>query len=306
MKRIHLTIALCALGFAGCTQEDEIAAPQNDGQEIRVAFTTHAVEARVNTLDEGNVWDAGDKILVVNTANSGSATFTADAEGETTTWTQEGKLLWQGDEDNTLVASYPATNEYGSFTLPEDQDSEADLKAADYMNARYTGSKEDGDVKFEMAHRMAMITVTYTVANEFDANTHPTEAEVLSKHSGATFDNEGTMTATGTEQYVSAYLYTENDENKFSAIVVPGEYAVDDELMRITINGEELKVKVKEAFTLAEGERYTFTLQVGKEYIIVDENTTADGLQSATRRSWKTAKPTSELRFLPMPITMTR
>ncbi len=221
---------------------------------------------------------------MVNTANSVSATFTADAEGTAPTWTQSGKLYWDGDGNNTLVASYPATNEYGSFTLPTDQSTEEDLKAADYMNAYCTGSKEEGDVEFTMKHRMAMITATYTLKNEFAEGTTLSMAEVCSTSSKATFDSQdGTMSVDEEERWVSAYLYTEDDANKFTAIVMPGTYWKGDELMRVTVSGatEPLIVKAKEAFTLAEGDRYTFNLQVGKEYIQTDENTTATDLQSA-------------------------
>ena len=278
-KRKWILAALAlTLGFTGCTQDDT---PQELEQEIRVAFTTDAIQTRVNTLDTGDEWENGDQILVVNTASNVNATFTASVVNESTSWTQDKKLYWDGDGNNTLLASYPAGSGYGSFTLPTDQSDELKLKSADYMNAYCVSSKSQGVVTFAMQHRMAMITATYDIKNEFAQGTVLSKAEVYSTSSTATFDytQEGIMSVDEESQWVSAYIR----DGKFTAIVMPGEYKTGDELMRVTVDGatEPLIVKAKEDFTLGEGEHRAFTLSVGKEYIEADENTTAETLQNA-------------------------
>ena len=279
-KFIYAVLALITLGLTACSQEDDFI-PQGGGDEIRVSFTTDAIQTRVNTLGTGDKWENGDQILVVNTGNDANATFTASFANESVSWTQDKKLYWDGDGNNTLLASYPAGCEYGTFTLPTDQSDEPKLKSADYMNAYCVGSKSQGAVKFAMQHRMAMITATYDIKNEFAQGTVLSKAEVYSTSSTATFDytQEGTMSVDEESQWVSAYIR----DGKFSAIVMPGEYKAGDELMRVTVNGatEPLIVKAKEDFTLGEGEHRAFTLLVGKEYIEADENTTAETLQKA-------------------------
>lgn len=276
----YAVLALMTLGFAGCQQEEDLT-PQGGSDEIRVSFTTDAIQTRVNTLGTGDKWENGDQILVYNTSNRMDATFTASVVGESASWTQEKKLFWDGDGNNTLLASYPAGSGYGSFTLPTDQSDELKLKSADYMNAYCIGSKSQGAVTFAMQHRMSMITATYTVENEFAQGTVLSKAEVYSTSSTATFDytQEVTMSVDEVGQWVSAYIR----DGKFTAIVMPGEYKVGDELMRVTVDGatEPLIVKAKEDFTLGEGEHRAFTLSVGKEYIEADENTTAETLQNA-------------------------
>ena len=216
-----------------------------------------------------------------NTSNSMNATFTASVVDESASWTQDKKLFWDGDGNNTLLAVYPAGSEYGSFTLPTDQSDETKLKSADYMNAYCVGSKSQGAVTFAMQHRMAMITATYDIKNEFAQGSALSKAEVYSTSSTATFDytQEGIMSVDEESQWVSAYIR----DGKFTAIVMPGEYKTGDELMRVTVDGatEPLIVKAKEDFTLGEGEHRAFTLSVGKEYIEADENTTAETLQNA-------------------------
>ena len=279
-KFIYAVLALLTLGFTACQQDDDFA-PQRGNDEIRISFTSDAIQTRVNTLGTGDKWENGDQILVVNVANDVSATFTASVASESASWTQDKKLYWEGDGSNTLLASYPAGSGYGSFTLPTDQSDETKLKSADYMNAYCISSKSQGAVTFAMQHRMAMITATYTVENEFAQGSALSKAEVHSTSSTATFDytQEDIMSVDEESQWVSAYIR----DGKFTAIVMPGEYKAGDELMRVTVDGatEPLIVKAKEDFTLGEGEHRAFTLSVGKEYIEADENTTAETLQNA-------------------------
>lgn len=277
-KLTYAVLALLTFVFTACSHDEDFALLE---QEIRVAFTTDAIKTRVNTLDTGDEWENGDQILVVNTASNVDAIFTASVANESTSWTQDKKLYWDGDGSHTLLASYPAGSGYGSFTLPTDQSDEPKLKSADYMNAYCIGSKSQGAVTFAMQHRMSMITATYTVENEFAQGTVLSKAEVYSTSSTATFDytQEGIMSVDEESQWVSAYIR----DGKFTAIVMPGEYKAGDELMRVTVDGatEPLIVKAKEDFTLGEGEHRAFTLSVGKEYIESDENTTAETLQNA-------------------------
>ena len=279
-KFIYAVLALLTLGFTACQQEDDFT-PQGGNDEIRISFTSDAIQTRVNTLGTGDKWENGDQILAFNTSNSMNATFTASVVDESASWTQDKKLFWDGDGNNTLLAVYPAGSEYGSFTLPTDQSDETKLKSADYMNAYCVSSKSQGAVTFAMKHRMAMLTATYDFRNEFAQGTVLSKAEVYSTSSTATFDytQEGIMSVDEESQWVSAYIR----DGKFTAIVMPGEYKVGDELMRVTVDGatEPLIVKAKEDFTLGEGEHRAFTLSVGKEYIEADENTTAETLQNA-------------------------
>ena len=106
-KFIYAVLALLTLGFAGCQQEEDFA-QQGGNDEIRISFTSDAIQTRVNTLGTGDKWENGDQILVYNTSNRMDATFTASVVAESALWTQEKKLFWDGDGNNTLLASYPA------------------------------------------------------------------------------------------------------------------------------------------------------------------------------------------------------
>ena len=90
-KFIYAVLALLTLGFTACQQEEEFA-PQE--QEIRVAFTTDAIQTRVNTLEGGETWENGDQVKIERTIkyDSDYYTYTASvAENGTPPWSQIGR-----------------------------------------------------------------------------------------------------------------------------------------------------------------------------------------------------------------------
>ena len=83
----YAALALLTLGFAACQQEEDFA-PQE--QEIRVAFTTDAIQTRVNTLEGGNVWENGDQVKIERTIKYDSDYYTytvSVVENGTPIWT---------------------------------------------------------------------------------------------------------------------------------------------------------------------------------------------------------------------------
>ena len=116
----YAALALLTLGFAACQQEEDFA-PQE--QEIRVAFTTDAIQTRVNTLEGGNVWENGDQVKIERTIKYDSDYYTytvSVVENGTPIWTLDKKLYWNGEEEHILAAFYPAVgqDDYRSFELP--------------------------------------------------------------------------------------------------------------------------------------------------------------------------------------------
>ena len=71
----HLS-AFCFL-LSSCQQEEDFA-PQ--GQEIRVAFTTDAIQTRVNTLGTGDQWETGDRIRLLRWMNDQHVNYFYTAE----------------------------------------------------------------------------------------------------------------------------------------------------------------------------------------------------------------------------------
>ena len=62
-KIIYTAMALVAMGFTACTQNEDMA-PTLKGQEINATFSVGGMQTRVNTLGDGKNWEDKDKLKV--------------------------------------------------------------------------------------------------------------------------------------------------------------------------------------------------------------------------------------------------
>ena len=162
-------------------------------------------------------------------------------------------------------AWYPATASFDKFTLPTDQISIEELAAADWMTASTSAMVKPDDKTITLAfeHKLAKITVEVT---EFTSQ----------------FGDDPCL--------YGATIYSLSDEyvtvnggirpvlrgNAATAIVCPGRYAVDTNLMEVTISDDgrqtNLNVPANAFLTdtgLEAGKHYQFSLKVGKDAISI-------------------------------------
>lgn len=238
-----------------------------------------------DSFGNGDEWQDGDELYFCRVSKDNQwaeYTMTANVENGVTTWTPSEKLYWDGKDEQKLIVSYPANLGLGwdDFAIPSDQSTLEALKSADCMNARWAGDPTTDPVNFELKHRMSMVTVTYTLASEFESDTEITP-EVYSNAKYIIFiDSDNLPMNTSVDQYdtwVKAYKHNEVDDEgnitakKFTAIVSPDAYTAGDEFIRITIGDQVLTAKMKEDITFEEGTHYTFDLKVGKDAVTIDQ-----------------------------------
>ena len=287
-KITYAVLALLTLGFTACQQEDDFAPQVGGEQEIRVAFTTDAIQTRVNTLGTGDQWETGDRIRLLRWMNDQHVNYfyTAEVANDgAVTWTPDKKLYWDGKDAHTLVASYPNMNLlFDNFGIPSEQNTLSGLKEADCMNAMWKGTPTTEPINLTLKHRLSMVTVTYTLAEEFESTVEITP-EVYSYTQYLLFDihtleRKDVTWEEGHEIWVKAYKHEEVDADgnvvakKFTAIVSPDAYAADDEFIRVTIGDRVLTAKMQEDITFDEGTHYTFDLKVGKDKVTLTPTTT--------------------------------
>ena len=288
MIKIKLTYAVLALltfGFTACSQEEDLA-PQE--QEINLNITAGGIQTRVNTLGTGDVWENGDELYFCRISGDNEwaeYSLTATVADEVTTWTPNNKLYWDDNGEHQLVVCYPVTGYvWDTWYVPEDQSTLPNLKKADHMNAMWKGTPTTETINFNLKHRMSMVTVTYTLASEFEPTADITP-EVYSNTEYIFFDvntleRRDVAWEEGDDIWVKAYKHEVVDAEgnvvakKFTAIVSPDAYSAGDDFIRVTIGGQVLTAKMKEAITFAEGTHYTFDLKVGKDKVTLTPTTT--------------------------------
>ena len=260
----------------------EVKNPENHTIENHVCTACGAMEIVVSFNAGDYEWKTGDQIKIERIVgyDADYYTYTASVdENGITTWTPDKKLYWDGEEEHILAAFYPAAgqDDYRSFELPEDQSTLEKLKLADCMNAVWVGNPTTDPINFQMKHRLSMVTVNYEFASEF-TNATVDNVKVIPSDPFVMFDAEdgGKMDEPYGVFGTTIDAYHDAENKTIQAIVIPCSYPEGQVFMKISVNGEELQVKMPEAKTLEEGGEYTFNVKVGQDVLRIEEVSMGD------------------------------
>lgn len=250
MKKIYkyTALAVFALGFTACSQDDDFTPQQEDIVKIASANIATEVQTRVNTLADGTLWENNDQILLVNNSrnNKNSGTYTATVttgDNPATTWELTNGTVLYTSGTNDFTAYYPAVTE-ADYTLPTDQSTVAGIKMADRMVATATGVAKGTAVALSFERLHAKVTITPTFASEYDGKGI---ADIQN------FKIEE----------ITPYL----PENgiAYTAILEPSETGF---VVTLTVGSDNLTATSSTA--LEAGKHYSFNLTVGKEAVSIN------------------------------------
>ena len=145
------------------------------------------------------------------------------------------------------------------------------------MNAVWVGKPTAGPINFQMKHRLSMITINYDFASEF-TNATIDYAQVIPSDPFVMFDAKdgGKMDEPYGVFGTTIDAYHDAVNKTIQAIVIPCTYPEGQLFMKISVNGEELQVKMPEAKTFEEGTHYTFELKVGKDKVTLTQVSTSN------------------------------
>ena len=251
MKKIYkyTALAVFALGFTACSQDDDFTPQQEDIVKIASANIATEVQTRVNTLEDGTLWENADQILLVNnsrtTKNSGTYTATVTTgDNPATTWElTNGTVLYASSGTNDFTAYYPAVTE-ADYTLPTDQSTVAGIKMADRMVATATGVAKGDAVALSFERLHAKVTITPIFASEYDG-------KVIADIQNFKIEE------------VTPYL-PENG-TAYTAILEPSGTGFS---VTLTVGSDNLTATSTTA--LEAGKHYSFNLTVGKEAVSIN------------------------------------
>ena len=271
-KIIYTAMALVAMGFTACTQNEDMA-PTLKGQEINATFSVGGMQTRVNTLGDGKNWEDKDELKVsIFTDSDPGSTTVLSFNGET--WSRSGSFRWLNEyEQHTILAVYPSDTDFGKnnlqYDLQTDQSSEGNLKNADLITG-YWYDAPRFDLNIPMKHRMSLVTIVYHVGTADYPNKDISEPQVYSKHNSVRFfrdQDQGKFvmnTPSGNPDWVQA---CKHDDGMFSAIVIPGSYKVGEIFVKFKIGDQNFHAKMRSNTEFQEGHRYTYKLDVGKDKV---------------------------------------
>ena len=239
----YIALAVFALSFTACSQDDDFTPQQEDIVKIASANIATEVQTRVNTLDDGTQWENNDQILLVNNSrdnkNSGIYTYNGTAWELT-----NGTVLYASSGTNDFTAYYPAVTE-ADYTLPTDQSTVAGIKMADRMVATAIGVAKGDAVALSFERLHAKVTITPIFASEYNG-------KVIADIQNFKIEE------------VTPYL-PENG-TAYTAIIEPLETGFT---VTLTVGSDNLTATSTTA--LEAGKHYTFSLTVGKEALTIDK-----------------------------------
>ena len=271
-KIIYTAMALVAMGFTACTQNEDMA-PTLKGQEINVTFSVGGLQTRVNTLGAGNRWENDDQINVrqiYGDESTNTGKYQYIEENGQARWNSVKTIRWEREERCELIAWYHSdiTNPF-IYNLHPDQSDEDLLKKADLINGYWYGIPKDY-VDIPMKHRMSLVTIVYHVGTADYPDMDISEPQVYSKNNSVRFfgaPDHGQLvmgTPSGNPDWVKA---CKHDDGMFSAIVIPGSYKAGEIFVKFKIGDKNFYAKMKINTEFQEGQRYTYKLDVGKDIV---------------------------------------
>lgn len=244
-----------------CSCDKEVMPDFVESQVEISANITPCVLTRVT--EDGIAFTDGDKIKVQNMNRAEKNLATYAYTESTGNWSTSDALYWGVQPTNTFNAWYPATSEYNSFSIPDDQT--AGTATADWMTATTSASRANGSVNLSFNHNLAKVTITIDEwNNEYLESERVISSLELSSLSGVMSYN-GSLSGDNQAKWVKTY--TKDANKSFVAIIAPGTYASATNIMQVYVNGSTtpLAVKTSEALTLEAGKAYSFRLTVGKD-----------------------------------------
>ena len=279
-KIIYVGLALIAMGFTACTQNEDITSTLK-GQEINATFSVGGMQTRVNTLGYGNNWEDKDELKVtIFTDSDPGSTAVLSFNSVTNGWSHTGSFRWlNGYDQHTILAVYPSNNDFGKnnlqYDLQTDQSSEGKLKNADLITG-YWHDVPLFDLSIPMKHRMSLVTIFYEIGAYDHPNKDISNLRICSPCNRASFsrsNNDWIMDTSNYKEPTLVYACQTGDdgEKSFSAIIVPGSLDTSADFLKFTLDGQDYTVKLKQKTDFWEGHRYTYSLRkIGRDKVELD------------------------------------
>lgn len=274
MKAHHwIAISLLTV-MAGCSSSSDEEPPVAQLIPINLSCSIARQETISRATDYG--FEAGDRIGLYVVNYNGSTPGTLQNNGNhvnnmrftySDTWTPESPIYWKDEEtkaDFYLYYPYgtPTTLETYPFSVKENQSSESNYKASDFLWGKTSGiAPTEKAINITAKHVFSCALIKVKAGNGFTEESlaaSQMQVSINGVKTGATVNlHNGTVTATGN----SVNIIPLKEDGNYKALIVP-QAITSDNLITITIDGREFKLK--KDFTFVSGKRHTFTVTVSK------------------------------------------
>lgn len=160
MKKAYkyfITAVLSIATLSGCINDEN--EPEVAGSSICPAFT--ATIGSVGSRAYDQAWEQGDEIGISGCRRTNVCHVTAAGDGNFAAKNSNEQIYFQEEAEAVFTAYYPWSElTGGAMSVKADTRDQSRQKSFDFLWSQATGSKEDPNVSFTFAHKMAKVVLT--------------------------------------------------------------------------------------------------------------------------------------------------
>ena len=301
MKHQILALAVAALSFTACTNEDNISQDYLADTPIKLNVSVDEPTTRAGysetVLPEGFWLDVIHYLDSDHNVTDGTYTYQVWAKKVGDIWKtykldenygvtdEEVTMLWANMNDQVEVMAYTKIQ---NFTIPTDQTSDEQLKQADvlYMPPTwYTPTPTERSINVNLQHAMSKINLTIELGSEFefteDINKKITDVKIDGSLVSDWFTLDGKHHTDGNPQTITPFYTGETPFSKdangvitkasatYEAILIPQTIASGKFTVSFKVDGKlyEWVYNNEAGLTLAPNTAYTLKLIAGDDKV---------------------------------------
>ena len=301
MKHHFLALAVAALSFTACTNEDNISQDFLADTPIKLNVSVDEPTTRAGysetVLPEGFWLDVIHYLDSDHNVPDGTYTYQVWAKKVGDIWKtykldenygvtdEEVTMLWANMNDQVEVMAYTKIQ---NFTIPTDQTSDEQLKQADvlYMPPTwYTPTPTERSINVNLQHAMSKINLTIELGSEFefteDINKKITDVKIDGSLVSDWFTLDGKHHTDGNPQTITPFYTGETPFSKdangvitkasatYEAILIPQTIASGKFTVSFKVDGKlyEWVYNNEAGLTLAPNTAYTLKLIAGDDKV---------------------------------------
>ena len=292
MKHQILALAVAALSFTACTNEDNISQDYLADTPIKLNVSVDEPTTRAGYSDEdkptGFVLEVNHDIYKYDKYNYlvwakkvGDSWKTYKLDDETLSGTdEEVTMLWANMNDKVDVIAF--TN-IGTITIPTDQTSDDQLKEADVLYMPFTKYPPiNKGITVNLQHAMSKINLTIELGSEFefteDICKKITDVKIDGSSVSGDLGSDGiydvsddptpiTPLYTGTTPYSKTNGVITKAKATYEAILIPQTIASGEFTVSFKVEGKLYEWAYNKDLTLASNTAYTLKLIAGDDKV---------------------------------------
>ena len=293
MKHQILALAVAALSFTACTNEDNISQDYLADTPIKLNVSVDEPTTRAGYSNEDK--PTGFVLSVQHSENENDKyNYDVWAEWEDNNWKtydyeqyaadktkKEVTMLWANMNDKVEVTAF---TKFGDITIPTAQTSDEQLKQADvlYMTPTKIDPKKEG-IKVALQHAMSKINLTIELGSEYEFSKEDVDLKIkdvkidgslvsATVYANGIYDEIGAPTPitpyrTGTTPYSKTGGVITKASATYEAILIPQYIASGSFTVSFKVDGKLYEWAYNKELTLAPNTAYTLKLIAGDDKV---------------------------------------